>query len=465
MKIAAAYIRVSTDEQLEYSPDSQLKLIREYASSHDMTLPEALIFREADGVSGRSVKRRPQFQRMIAAARAPENHIEAILVWKFSRFARNQEESIVYKSLLRRERGIPVISVSEPIDPASEFGSLIERIIEWMDGYYSTRLSGEVKRGMAERFSRGEHVSIPPFGYRIEQGRFAINPPEADVVQRIFTSFAAGAGYQTIARDLNRLCIRTGSGGPWEGRAVEYILRNPAYIGKLRWNPSGRTGRRFDSPDVQTVQGYHQPIISEELWERVQARADSCRRLYSRNPTSGKSSALLQGLLRCSACGRTLAVSGAGYQCSGYVHARCDVSHYVSAQKLDRIVLSAVCAEFGKISVPLPPRNCTKKEPAQQPLENQLRRAHLRLERIRAAYADGTDTLDEYRENKRRISLQITALEQQISNEQERALSPNSPHDKTSSQPEQSGNLLLRILIDHITIDRSNRTVEIYYSV
>ena len=78
---------------------------------------------------------------MIAEAKSKEHPFDVILVWKYSRFARNQEESIVYKSMLKREN-VDVISVSEPIsdDP---FGSLIERIIEWMDEYYSIRLSGE----------------------------------------------------------------------------------------------------------------------------------------------------------------------------------------------------------------------------------------------------------------------------------------------------------------------------------
>lgn len=61
MIIAAAYIRVSTDDQLEYSPDSQLKCIREYVKAHDMILPEEFIFREAEGVSGRSAKNAQSF--------------------------------------------------------------------------------------------------------------------------------------------------------------------------------------------------------------------------------------------------------------------------------------------------------------------------------------------------------------------------------------------------------------------
>ena len=81
---------------------------------------------------------------MIGLAKGPDHPVDCILVWKFSRFARNQEESIVYKSMLRRI-GVSVISISETIDD-SPFAPLIERIIEFMDEYYSTRLSQEVTR-------------------------------------------------------------------------------------------------------------------------------------------------------------------------------------------------------------------------------------------------------------------------------------------------------------------------------
>jgi len=81
---------------------------------------------------------------MIAVAKQTPSPFSAIMVWKFSRFARNQEEAIFYKGMLKK-RGIDVISTSEPIIDGP-FGSLIERIIEWFDEYYSINLSTEVKR-------------------------------------------------------------------------------------------------------------------------------------------------------------------------------------------------------------------------------------------------------------------------------------------------------------------------------
>ena len=134
MKTAVAYIRVSTDSQDEYSPDAQKRLIKEYAKNNNMLLTDVF---EDIGISGTKASKRPQFQEMIALSKQKDCSFDTILVWKFSRFARNQEESIVYKSMLKKN-GIDVISVSEPM-PNDVYGGLIERIIEWMDEYYSIR--------------------------------------------------------------------------------------------------------------------------------------------------------------------------------------------------------------------------------------------------------------------------------------------------------------------------------------
>lgn len=96
LKIAAAYIRVSTDDQEEYSPDSQVRLIREYARKNGYLLPEEYVFQD-DGISAATARKRPAFNRMIALAKEKERPFDAILVLMFSRFARNREESVLYK--------------------------------------------------------------------------------------------------------------------------------------------------------------------------------------------------------------------------------------------------------------------------------------------------------------------------------------------------------------------------------
>lgn len=127
-QFGAAYIRVSTDDQIELSPESQLEEIRKYAQREGVLLLEDQIYIDA-GISGKKAESRPEFMRMIATAKSPDCPFSVILLWKYSRFARNQEESIFYKSILRSKCSIDVVSVTEPLI-AGPFGSLIERIIE-----------------------------------------------------------------------------------------------------------------------------------------------------------------------------------------------------------------------------------------------------------------------------------------------------------------------------------------------
>ena len=99
MKTAAAYIRVSTDRQEELSPAAQKRELKKYAKKNGILITD---FYEDNGISGRNADKRPKFQQMISNAKSKEHPYDYILVWKYSRFARNQEESIVYKSLLRK---------------------------------------------------------------------------------------------------------------------------------------------------------------------------------------------------------------------------------------------------------------------------------------------------------------------------------------------------------------------------
>lgn len=236
-RIAAAYIRVSTDDQTEYSPDSQIKLIRDYGKKHGFVVPDEYVFRD-DGISGRSAAKRPAFQLMIAAAKEKPRPFETILVWKFSRFARNQEESIVYKSLLKKENNIDVVSISEPL-MEGPFGELIERIIEWFDAFYSLNLATEVRRGMTERVQRGGTVSVAPFGYRYQDRQLVIEPEKAEIVRMVYADFLSGVPILTIAKKINAMGIKTNRGNAWENRTVRYMLTNPTYAGKVRWSAQG----------------------------------------------------------------------------------------------------------------------------------------------------------------------------------------------------------------------------------
>lgn len=406
MKSAAVYIRVSTDDQTEHSPESQLNEIKKYAAKNNLVIDPKHIYTDA-GISGRKASKRPEFQKMVSAAKSNPSPFDVILVWKFSRFARNQEESIVYKSLLRRECGVEVVSISEDIGD-NIFGSLIERNIEWFDEFYSIQLSSEVRTKMTLVAEKGLVQTSPPFGYRKKNHEpMQIVPQEAEWIRFIFSSFASGKSILSIVKHLNDSGIRTRRGNKFDNRGIEYILHNPMYCGYVRWTPTGNTlGKRiFDSEDTIVRKGDFDPIVTEELFDRVQTILAEKKRTHKKyGKPSDLKSHWLSGLIRCSACGSSLSYSPAqgGFQCWKYAKGQCDTSHYISEKKLTAAVIEAVEA------VTVTEEFVTENTPIVIPeseldYDKQLNRITAMLDRAKAAYVAGIDTMEEYGENKKKI--------------------------------------------------------------
>ena len=254
LKNGALYIRVSTADQTELSPDAQQRLLLDYAKKNGIVIAKKFIFEES--VSGRHADRRPKFQEMIALAKQESHPIDVILVWKYSRFARNQEESIVYKSLLKKSN-VDVISISEPLIDGP-FGTLIERIIEWMDEYYSIRLSGEVLRGMKEKALQHGYQTTPCLGYQAAGGGkpFVIDEAEYQIVKYIMDQYDLEHLDPTaIARKCNDLGYRTRRGNRMERRSIERVLRNPFYAGAdFSFTVRDRKQEQEDDETIQRLQ-------------------------------------------------------------------------------------------------------------------------------------------------------------------------------------------------------------------
>lgn len=476
MKIAAAYIRVSTEDQVEYSPESQRKALYAYAKAHDMIIPEEYVFAD-EGISGRST-RRPAFQRMIGTAKLRPAPFEVILVWKFSRFARNREDSIVYKSMLRKQCGIEVVSVSEPVGE-DKTSILIEALLEAMDEYYSINLAEEVVRGMSEKARRGGTLGKLAYGYRSEQGRAVIDEEAAAVVRKIFRDFDSGVPVKRIAVELNECGILTSKGLKWEGRTVEYILRNPYYIGTTHWTPEKVRGKHAETISEQTIvtEGTHPAIIDRDLFDRCQDRVAENKRthIYKSHDTHGKMFAL-KGLVRCSACGATLVSGGrGGVQCHMYAKGACKQSHFITKAKLDALVIARMEADLqsGRFAVQLS-QSAEQPSPEDDLTAAAVTRLENQLTRVKEAYAAGIDTLEEYKENKQRILAQIETVRAKQKPKQARrydldrlrraeSLLTAGLELYRSDAPEDAKNAALKALIGSITFDSTTKNVVITY--
>ena len=421
LNIGAAYVRVSDERQDEYSPDSQLKKIREYAAKEGYLIPDEYVFYD-DGISGKSVRKRADFNRMIALAKDKEHSFNRIYVWKLSRFARNQEESIVYKNLLRKI-GVSVVSVSEPL-PEGPFGSLIERIIEWMDEFYLINLGTEVSRGMNEKVSRGEPAVPAPFGYL--NGDKTYLPDEesgsASIVKEIFQRYANGEKQREIATSLGQRGIRTRRGNMPENRWVEYILWNPAYIGKIRWTPDGSkvvSKRDYTNENIMLIDGNWQPLISMELWDKVQDMLTNQKLAYSKYAKRQQPiQYMLKGLVKCSVCGGTLSMSAVisgknktrTMQCCNYARASCHTSHSITVPKLERAFIKGLKQAIQDKEFTIIPTQKTKTQTPTIDYDKLISIEEKKLARAKEAYLAEIDSIEQYKQNKAEITERIESL-------------------------------------------------------
>jgi len=321
MKVAV-YARVSSERQdIDLSISAQLKALREYAWRNSHSVVKEYV---DEAESGRSIDR-PGFKQMIVAARQKPLPFEAILVWKLSRFARNREDSIIYKSLLRKQ-GIQVISINEPVEDTPS-GRLLEGIIEVIDEFYSANLSQDVLRGMRENAGRGFcNGGRAPYGYirvKVQDGvtsrtKLEPDPKTAPIAQRIFRECLVGKGLKAIARGLNADSLASSTGKKWGATSIEKIVHNEAYTGALVWGKRPRTqGAKNRFAPLRTEDAWA-PLIDQTLFAQVQAKL-AARAPQAIHPREVDSPYLLSGIMRCGKCGAAMVGHRGGYRYQYYM--------------------------------------------------------------------------------------------------------------------------------------------------
>ena len=163
-------------------------------------------------------------------------------------------------------------------------------------------------------------------------------------MRKLFADYLNGVNRLTLTRTLNELGIRTRFGNPFDRRNVEYILKNPVYIGKLRWTPTGRVRRQHDHPDTIVSDGKHLPLIDEETFDATQKKLEQERLAYGKHRREDGRPFMLKGLVKCSCCGSTLvsAAKGTSLQCHSYAKGKCPESHFISLKNLTASVLEQI---------------------------------------------------------------------------------------------------------------------------
>ncbi|WP_407670265.1 recombinase family protein [Paramagnetospirillum marisnigri] len=367
---AVIYARYSSDNQSESSIDDQVRECRAYAERLGWSVVQVYADPE---ISGRSAFR-PEYQRMLADA---ERHrFDVVVCEGVDRLSRRLADLAGMYDILAAE-GIRIHALH-----SGEITDMHVSMLGLVAQQFSKDLGHKTRRGQAGRIAKGKvagglaygYQALPPTknGKTTEAGEREIVEEEAEVVRRIFTMYASGITPEEIAARLNREGVPGFKGHPWrnttlrgQGKRGTGILRNELYVGRLVWGRTSfirlpKTGKRVarinDQSRVQITEVPHLRIISDDLWNAVQAQLeDRGRRANSARTDDADRSLdlnanhrpryLLTGLLTCSECGGSYIIIGKDrYGCNNRKRGTgmCTNSITITRQKVEERILACL---------------------------------------------------------------------------------------------------------------------------
>lgn len=259
MKVAA-YVRVSTDEQVQegYSIAAQRNRLEAYAISQGWEIVQWYV---EEGQSAKDMNR-TELQRMLKGIQ--QNIFDVVLVYRLDRLTRSVLD--LYELLKNfEEHGVKFKSATEAYDTTTATGKLFLTLIASLAQWERENLGERVRMGMLQKAKEGKWaVSMAPIGYELEEDYLKVNPVEAAVVKEIFSLYVSGVGMNKIARMLNQRGLKTKTNKNWQANTIVYVLKNPIYIGTMRYNV------RVNSEQYFEIENACEPIIDKDTFRMVQ---------------------------------------------------------------------------------------------------------------------------------------------------------------------------------------------------
>jgi DNA invertase Pin-like site-specific DNA recombinase len=280
---------------------------------------------------------RPGFTRLMNDIKAGK--IDCIVVKDLSRFGRNYIETGEYLDKILPFMGVRFISINDSYDSETADGNsegLIVALKNLINDAYVKDISSKIASSVITRQLNGDFISgFPPYGYRKSDEnnrRFVPDEETADIARDIFRWRAEGMSCFSIARKLNEMGIlspikrRIEKGEikktelyknlNWQGQSIKAITGNPMYLGHMAQGKTKRSLadgiplRKQDKSDWIIVENTHEPLISVETWEKVQAvrtqaKAES-EKIKGKYAHLGNNNNVFKSVLICDDCGSKL---------------------------------------------------------------------------------------------------------------------------------------------------------------
>ena len=302
---AVIYARYSSHNQRDVSIEQQVKQCQEFAQQNNFQIIEIYADR---AISGKTDKR-PNFQRMMRDAE--KKKFKYVIAWKSNRMGRNMLQAMMNEAKLN-DLGIRVLYAEEDFDDTAA-GRFALRSMMNVNQFYSENMAEDIKRGLYDNAAKCKIANGGlPLGYKKgDDLRYALDPPNDEIVREIFSRTACGDSFADIAADLNARGIKTSRGKTWGKNSFHALLTNERYTGVYIYG------------DIRIEGGVPQ-IVDKGLFFRVQEVLKTKKNPQGRHRINGDY--LLTGKLFCGHCKSPMAgISGTGK--NGKLH------HYYICQK------------------------------------------------------------------------------------------------------------------------------------
>lgn len=294
IKNCAIYTRKSTDERLDMefnSLDAQREACLSYIASQKSEGWVPVLEEYDDGGFSGGNTDRPALNRLLEDIKAGKVH--TVVVYKIDRLTRSLMD---FSKLVEvfDTHGVTFVSITQSFNTTTSMGRLTLNVLlsfaQFEREVAGERICDKIAASKRKGMWMGGTI---PLGYNVKDRQLVINPEEAERVRHIFRQYLELGNLNNLYQDLNRSGVRgkqprklkdgDDTPAPFCSSALQYLLSNPTYIGKVRHKG-------------QIYEGQHEPIIPPELWQAVQDRLTS-QSMTIRNHRKSKQKNLLRGLL------------------------------------------------------------------------------------------------------------------------------------------------------------------------
>ena len=413
-RLAVVYVRVSSARQVEnFSLGVQEQACRDYCRRQGWEVLR--VFRE-QGESARTADR-TQLNELLNYCRENKRSIPAVVVHAVSRWSRDTRDHYALTGYLLK-LGIGLRSATEPIsdDPA---GQLMEAVIAGVAKFENQLRANRTTSGMRKALEGGRWVHRAPLGYlnggRGNRGQPSLvpNPATANIVRECFTIFAnEGLSGNDVQRRLATRGFNLPDGKPMSIQTVNKTLRNPIYAGFVRLASWG-----------VSVRGDFEPLVTEQVFNRVQARlaGNGAPKAHVRDSDDFP----LRGFVRCSACDKPLTgamSSGRSKQYGFYWCYRCN------RVRVSKATLEAAFVDllgklrprheyirlFRTVVLDVWSKRTASAREERERLERQVSAVRTKLDRISDLVADGTLDARTYERQRDRLHQDLAVSESKL---------------------------------------------------